>query len=665
MKQQKPIITYQNESTVINFTGIQNIVNPYATIRLQVKKNPKATKIELSIDLLPTDPGANWAQGIVVAYIQPGHTVGMLGDEQYFYDLLISRAGVKNYDYYGSFKLVGTITRDGDVSDPSQVQSILAMLASTNTGLGAWLIGVDASYWTTILGSPNLILERCLRWLNENKLSKLNPFAGQRLLKSGATDLDVVETGITIDNQDNVTGVHNLSIVSPPTNVDHATRRDWVESEIATRIQAAIGGLVNGAPGALDTLQELANAMGNDPNFATTVLNALATKIPMSEKGAVNGVATLGQDGLIIPSQLPPSAASVTSVNGQTGIVVLNNTNVNAAPATGISPDAITETPAKQFISAGAKGLIDEFAIFSTLNRISPSPTKPFFDLSQDLSNGLDANWPQLGPYFRGLKWGAGDPLGVGTYADTFAVTAATKYDSNSTVELTLSGSVTTSLLSMILDDLNYYAMFKSSDGITPSSVNAALIDNYSIVVRAVTDIGNGTGKIAAGTYMQLKFTNGSIVNTLNPSSLKIGVSYAGGTNPIGTISGATIEIYPYRRLVAGVYNATSFRWRPVFDSVLRSRDTVSPGFIAGGHTLDFMHGHTHPYTDRYGTIITQAILTGMGTITDLMTSMTSTTDSTSPPQSQSGFGPVRSGRKTQDRSLRVWMYLNAKEYVP
>ncbi|MFP9512854.1 phage tail protein, partial [Pectobacterium brasiliense] len=34
--------------------------------------------------------------------------------------------------------------------------------------------------------------------------------------------------------------------------------------------------LVNGSPAALDTLQELANALGNDPNFSTTVLNAIA-----------------------------------------------------------------------------------------------------------------------------------------------------------------------------------------------------------------------------------------------------------------------------------------------------------------------------------------------------------------------------------------------------
>lgn len=40
----------------------------------------------------------------------------------------------------------------------------------------------------------------------------------------------------------------------------------------------AIAALVNGAPGALDQLNELATAMGNDPNFSTTMLNALAGK---------------------------------------------------------------------------------------------------------------------------------------------------------------------------------------------------------------------------------------------------------------------------------------------------------------------------------------------------------------------------------------------------
>lgn len=43
-------------------------------------------------------------------------------------------------------------------------------------------------------------------------------------------------------------------------------------------VHGAINKLVNGAPAALDTLQELSSALGNDPNFSTTVLNEIAKK---------------------------------------------------------------------------------------------------------------------------------------------------------------------------------------------------------------------------------------------------------------------------------------------------------------------------------------------------------------------------------------------------
>lgn len=43
-------------------------------------------------------------------------------------------------------------------------------------------------------------------------------------------------------------------------------------------VQAAIASLINAAPGALDTLAELAASLANDPNFATTMTNALAGK---------------------------------------------------------------------------------------------------------------------------------------------------------------------------------------------------------------------------------------------------------------------------------------------------------------------------------------------------------------------------------------------------
>ena len=45
-----------------------------------------------------------------------------------------------------------------------------------------------------------------------------------------------------------------------------------------TETDQKIADLIQGAPGALDTLNELAAAMGDDPNFATTITNALAGK---------------------------------------------------------------------------------------------------------------------------------------------------------------------------------------------------------------------------------------------------------------------------------------------------------------------------------------------------------------------------------------------------
>ncbi|WP_430392590.1 phage tail protein [Enterobacter roggenkampii] len=50
-------------------------------------------------------------------------------------------------------------------------------------------------------------------------------------------------------------------------------------------VQAAIAALVASSPTALDTLNELAAALGNDPNFATTMTNALAGKMDKAANG--------------------------------------------------------------------------------------------------------------------------------------------------------------------------------------------------------------------------------------------------------------------------------------------------------------------------------------------------------------------------------------------
>jgi hypothetical protein len=56
---------------------------------------------------------------------------------------------------------------------------------------------------------------------------------------------------------------------------------DELDSEKATpaQITTAINNLIDSAPGTLDTLNELAAALGDDANFATTITTALAARV--------------------------------------------------------------------------------------------------------------------------------------------------------------------------------------------------------------------------------------------------------------------------------------------------------------------------------------------------------------------------------------------------
>jgi len=80
-------------------------------------------------------------------------------------------------------------------------------------------------------------------------------------------------------------------------------------SQVATTafVKSAIAALVDSSPGALDTLNELAAALGNDPNFATTMTNALAGKMEISKNGAdiADVAAFLNNLGLGAGSALP------------------------------------------------------------------------------------------------------------------------------------------------------------------------------------------------------------------------------------------------------------------------------------------------------------------------------------------------------------------------
>ena len=133
------------------------------------------------------------------------------------------------------------------------------------------------------------------------------------------------------------------ALTGVPTAPTAAANTNTTQIATTAYVQTEINDLIASAPGALDTLNELAAALGNDASFSTTVTNSLATKLPLAG-GTMSGAIAMGTNKItgmgdptsaqdaatknyvdtaaIAPSNLTgpiTSVGNVTSVASQTG----------------------------------------------------------------------------------------------------------------------------------------------------------------------------------------------------------------------------------------------------------------------------------------------------------------------------------------------------------
>jgi hypothetical protein len=90
---------------------------------------------------------------------------------------------------------------------------------------------------------------------------------------------------------------------------------------LGAEISTAVSNLVDSSPASLDTLNELAAALGDDPNFATTVTNSIALKAPIASPNftgtvTADGLTVEGSAGILLDS---PDQAFLKLDRGATG----------------------------------------------------------------------------------------------------------------------------------------------------------------------------------------------------------------------------------------------------------------------------------------------------------------------------------------------------------
>jgi hypothetical protein len=134
-------------------------------------------------------------------------------------------------------------------------------------------------------------------------------------------------------NYNSTTGALSIDFSNSPTAVAN-------QGYVATQLS----NIVNSAPGALDTLKELSDALGSDANFSTTITNSLATKATIASP-TFTGTVTIPAGAIIADYDL--ISDRTTAVSGAITTAATDaTTKVAAEAALRVSGDAASVSTA-------------------------------------------------------------------------------------------------------------------------------------------------------------------------------------------------------------------------------------------------------------------------------------------------------------------------------
>lgn len=299
-----------------------------------------------------------------------------------------------------------------------------------------------------------------------------------------------------------------------------------------------VGAITDSAPATLDTLNELAAALGDDANFSTTVTNSIATKLPKA-----GGTMT----GRIIQSQHSTTLG--------------NSSYVSEAAVTAQATNTTNAYPGYGFHKAGQLGLFLYATDRSTLRQRGDDGTDVAIWNTGDFSSTNVSNW--------NTAYGWGNHASAG-YLTSFDITTQTdsKYLRSNAAD-TASERITFSK-GINVGDL-------ANGGITGS--------NYNITgVNTLVMNDPGEGIQFAGTsnvhMYAIDDANDSIINLQNASELRVNNNKVWTVSNDGSGSGLDADLLDGQQL-SYVMNYDNLTNKP---SNISNSDTVD-----GLHAASFL----------------------------------------------------------------------------
>ena len=218
-----------------------------------------------------------------------------------------------------------------------------------NDGANTVTVAIDDAYWATKAYADGLATGL------QNTSDETYLFQSDRGAASGVASL-TADGYVTASEINPQTVRNNVSVSGDGINYNPSTgviSLNFTESatSIASQgfVSQQVSNIVNGSPGALDTLLELSNALGSDANFSTTVTNSLATKAPIASP-TFTGTVTI-PEGAVISGYDTVEARESATAAAISGAAADATTKADAAQAAAISTasaDATTKADAAQ-----------------------------------------------------------------------------------------------------------------------------------------------------------------------------------------------------------------------------------------------------------------------------------------------------------------------------
>ena len=386
---------------------------------------------------------------------------------------------------------------------------------------------------------------------------------GNVTASSGTTTLN----NLTVNGTANFTSTALTNVVDP-SNAQDAATKNYVDTQLA--------GLVDSAPGTLNTLNEIAAAIGDDANFSTTITNSIATKLPLAG-GTMSGAIAMGSSkitGLGTPAAGTDAATKAYAdtklpLAGGTmsGNIAMGSNTITGLP----TPSASNEVATKGYVdttnASNTAAASSAAAAATSETNAATSETNAATSAANALSsaNSAAASYDLFDDRFLGAKSSApsvdndGDALQIGSLyfdstTDTMKVygsggwvaagstvngTSQRKTYAVGTNEGTYTGSTT---VFPIAYDAGFIDVYHNGIKLDPDNDFTAS-NGTSVTLASAAASGDIVDMVAYGTFQLANFSVGDANNVDLTGHLTGHVLTYDGTNYVPSDQGRTIHL--------------------------------------------------------------------------------------------------------------------------